>query len=107
MLNYIVAGGKCSDCSLGATCNFRDICALRYYRHDGGTCIQGISDIYIHCSFKGSPILGVLQKSENTIVGCRHGQFSQEISECINTNKTNSLGTAVPKCEGRWLKVIL
>ena len=98
---FVIAGANC-NCnnyqSAGRVCSLRQHCRIRNYRVDGGSCMKGESDIFIHCEAPQSPIRSTWS-SWNEIGDCRMTDyFQQKVRECTGTNTF---------CPGPWLEVHL
>ena len=84
---FKIAGGKCSN---------GKHCELKHYSIDGGTCIKGRSDVFIHCTDETPPthMKGEWAEWESEPF-CSPVQFSiQKFRKCNRG-----------RCTGRWMQV--
>merc|ERR1712048_579749 len=97
---------KKESCSLSKNCPI-----LRDYEKEGGTCLRGKSDIYVHCGMKKQnqkkklPEIGQNLPGEwtewDTPIPCFGNQpFTQTLRTCKSTDKSGERAF----CRGRWLK---
>jgi len=96
--DYKIAGGICSKCTT-SKCNLKNNCHFRNYGIDGGTCLQGSSDIFAHCT--GTAERGEWGKWEENRYCADTDYFKQKYRKCKNTGRTD--GAVV--CDGHWLEV--
>ena len=79
-------------------------CKMRHYKIDGGTCLRGASDIYIHCS-SGSRQIGYWGNwTEETYVPST-SYFRQQFRNCFKNETSSGDGPAF--CKGSWLEVTI
>ena len=100
---YVVSGANCA-CHPGQQCTLEQ-CRLRNFYTDGGTCVRGQSDIFIHCPTLESNNLGSWSSwNEIKSLGesCSPTDF---FSQRYRTCKTDLAGRQTPYCPGPWLQV--
>merc|ERR1711962_790020 len=114
--NYQIAGGKCRSCKFKKEkCSLSKNCpVLRDYEREGGTCLRGKSDIYVHCGMKkenqkktlteiGQNLAGQWTEWDTPIPCYGNNPFSQSFRTCQSEdNKSNSRAF----CKGRWMKLM-
>merc|ERR1711970_1228518 len=58
--DYVISGANCNCRNYqgeNRVCSLRKHCRLKNYRIEGGSCLKGQSDIYVHCEAPPSPQL--------------------------------------------------
>ena len=93
---YVVAGAKCkcesNNCEL-ANCEMRD------YKTQGGSCLKGKSDVYIHCTPPKKTYHGTWSEWSEVEECDRIDFFAQRYRKC------QSKHAELVFCPGSWLQV--
>lgn len=102
---YVLSGANCA-CHPGQRCTLEQ-CRLRNFYTDGGTCVRGQSDIYIHCPAPESNSVGSWSSwYEIKSLGDRCSPsdfFSQRYRTCKTVQEA---GRQHPYCPGPWLQLV-
>ena len=92
---YVISGAKCT-CPTPQSCSIEN-CDFRNYRIDGGTCLKGVSDVFVHCEAPLTPVVGSWS-SWNSIGYCQNRDYFQQ--------KFRLCGGKNAFCSGPWLELV-
>ena len=71
--DYYIAGGECPENSESLS-----ECSLRNYEKEGGSCLRGLSDVFIHCSLGNTtPKFGTWTEWHQADGGVCHSCYNQ------------------------------
>ena len=98
---YVIAGARCK-CKKD-NCTIRRNCRIRNYRVDGGSCLKGHSDMFIHCQASSMPEVGSWSPWREMPVCSPVDYFRQRFRTC----ESNDPASIVGYCQGPWLEVSL
>jgi len=107
---YGISGATCESCKPDQPYSISDNCKLRNYRTDGGACLKGHSDIYIHCDPPNRAIYGIWSSWTELEEKSETDYFRQKTRECRRPAENGVIPdsqTQIPLiCAGPWMELI-
>lgn len=102
--NYKIAGATCSNAELRS----KEInkCRIRNLRSEGGSCLRGVTDVFIHCELPSTLTLGTWTEWDGADSYCdpKKDYFKQRHRKCGDADGDQSIAYW---CPGPWLELVL